>query len=93
MILVSEKTVEFLRDAYERTIDDWFDDPDEGFTGWTPEEFLEWYKAMLAVGEDIEMNFWETAWKVSTDFEIDRVQRMLRIAGVDFPVNATDPAK
>jgi len=85
MKMVSEKTMEFLRDQYERVIDDWFDDPDGQFTEWTPAEFAAWYQMMLTVGQECGKDFWQTAWAVATDYEIDRVQEMLKTAGMDFP--------
>jgi hypothetical protein len=40
---------------------------------------------MLTVGQECGKDFWQTAWAVATDYEIDRVQEMLKTAGMDFP--------
>lgn len=85
MKMVSEQTMEFLRVAYAQIIDDWFDDPDERFIDWTPADFAEWYERMITVAKDCGYDFWDVARAVATDYEIDRVQQMLRTAGVDFP--------
>jgi hypothetical protein len=87
---ISEQTLTFLREQYERNLDDWFDDPDEQFTGWTHAEFLEWYNRMVAIGNEIGTPFWKVAERGHEDFgpsedEIDRVKAMLRAAGA--PVN------
>lgn len=86
MATISDKTLQYLRDQYEQNIENWFDDPDEQFTGWNHAEFVEWYNDMLAIGEEIGTPFWQVAWAQATDYEIDQVQEMLKEAGVEFPV-------
>jgi hypothetical protein len=81
MHTISPFTFEFLVDSYTRRIDDWLDDPDESFTGWSKEEFLAWYDGMLQVGKECGNDFWEVAKREGTDYEIDRAKTMLKVAG------------
>lgn len=78
---ISKVALKFLRDAYERTLEEWFDDPDEQFTGWTHAEFLKWFEEMVQIGKEIRKPLWTVAKKYATDYEIDRVKKMLREAG------------
>ena len=78
---ISKDTLEFLRESYAKTIQEWFDDPDEMFVSWTREECLEWVIRMMKIGEEIKTPFWEVAQKEATEFEIGRVKKM--IAGME----------
>lgn len=74
---ISKEALEFLRESYVRTIQEWFDDPDEQFVSWTREEFLEWLIKMMRIGEEIKTPFWKVAKKEATEYEIQRVQKMI----------------
>ena len=82
---ISEQTLAYIRGQYEQNLDNWFDDPDEQFTGWSHSEFLDWYSQMVAIGDEIGTPFWRVAFQQATDYEIDRVKEMLRESGVEFP--------
>ena len=82
MRMVSEKTMEFLRERFEQCIEDWLDDPDEQFTSWTHAEFAEWIETMVTVGKDVERDFWTLLAESGTEYERNRVNKMLKKTGI-----------
>jgi hypothetical protein len=58
---VSDTTIEFIRDAYERAIETLLDDTDEVTDNYR--ELASYHKQLLTVGEEIGTPFWEVANK------------------------------
>jgi hypothetical protein len=81
---ISDKTFGFLRDSYERSVQEFLDDPD-GCTCNDPSLLMEHYANMVEVGENVGVSFWEMAAGEGTQYEIDRLQEMLLEAGYDGP--------
>jgi hypothetical protein len=75
MKVICDETYQFLRDSYERVIQDLLDDPTGA--GLTTAQLNEWYETLVVVGKNCELDFWEVAKQEGTDYEITRFKRLL----------------
>jgi hypothetical protein len=85
MKMISERTYKFFREQYERVVHDWFDDPDDQFTGWTHADLLDWWETLQVAAKDLDLDFWKMVRDEEaadcTEYEINRVKAMLKKAG------------
>lgn len=74
---INDSTYEFLGIVYERTVQEFLDDPD-GCTCNDSKILKEYYHDLVQVGEDLKKPFWEVAAIEGTDYEIKLLKQMLR---------------
>ena len=100
MRTITDTTFSFLKNQYERWVQEFLDDPDgmctpdltkirPGDPGWeqaVANEIVLHYRELSVIGPDCDTTFWAVALKEATTHEINRLVEALRLGGVtDIP--------